>query len=69
MAWSITNGYRLIPRAEDARDWAPPRCHPDASGAPREEAARMMLTPKVTPITHMGPSPYAPLVVVSTARK
>jgi len=29
----------------------------------------MMLTPKVTPIIHMGPSPHAPLVVGSTARK
>jgi hypothetical protein len=29
----------------------------------------MMLTPKVTPIPHTGPSPYAPLVAGSTARK
>jgi hypothetical protein len=26
-----------------------------------EEAAPMMLTPKVTPIIHKGPSPHAPL--------
>jgi hypothetical protein len=29
----------------------------------------MMLTPKVIPIPHVGPSPYAPLVVGSTARQ
>jgi hypothetical protein len=29
----------------------------------------MMQTPKVTPITHLGPSPYAPLMTGSTARK
>ena len=29
----------------------------------------MMLTPKVTPIRHVGPSPHAPLVAGSTARK
>jgi hypothetical protein len=29
----------------------------------------MMLTPKVTPIRHVGPSPYAPLAAGSTARK
>jgi hypothetical protein len=44
-------------------------CLPDARGAPQEQAARTMLTPKVTPIRHIGPSPYAPLVAGSTARK
>jgi hypothetical protein len=29
----------------------------------------MMLTPNVTPIRHVGPSPYAPLAAGSTARK
>jgi hypothetical protein len=29
----------------------------------------MMLTPKVTPVRHLGASPYAPLVAGSTARK
>jgi hypothetical protein len=29
----------------------------------------MMLTPKVTPISHTGPSPYAPLAAGSTLRK
>ena len=29
----------------------------------------MMLNPKVTPIAHMGPSPHAPIVASSTARK
>jgi hypothetical protein len=29
----------------------------------------MMLTPKVTPIRHLGPSPYAPLNTGSNARK
>jgi hypothetical protein len=29
----------------------------------------MMLTPKVTPIRLTGPSPHAPLVAGSTARK
>jgi hypothetical protein len=29
----------------------------------------MMLSPKVTPIPHVGPSPHAPLVAGSTARK
>jgi hypothetical protein len=28
----------------------------------------MMLTPKVTPIRHTGPSPHAPLVAGSSAR-
>ena len=28
----------------------------------------MMLTPKVTPITHLGPSPHAPVVAGSTPR-
>jgi hypothetical protein len=27
------------------------------------------MTPKVTPIRHIGPSPYAPLAAGSTARK
>jgi len=29
----------------------------------------MMLNPKVTPIPHTGPSPHAPLVAGSPARK
>jgi hypothetical protein len=29
----------------------------------------MMLTPKVTPIRHTGPSPHAPLMAGSTARQ
>jgi len=29
----------------------------------------MMLTPKVTPIPHIGPSPYAPRVAGSTTPK
>jgi hypothetical protein len=29
----------------------------------------MMLTPKVTPVPHMGPSPHAPLRAGATARK
>ena len=29
----------------------------------------MMLTPKVTAIPHKGPSPHAPLLAGSTARK
>jgi hypothetical protein len=29
----------------------------------------MMLTPKVTPIRHVGPSPYAPVAAASTPRK
>ena len=29
----------------------------------------MMLTPKVTPIRHIGPSPHAPLLAGATARK
>jgi hypothetical protein len=42
---------------------------PDARIAAHEQAVRTMLTPKVTPIRHTGPSPYAPLVPGSTARK
>jgi hypothetical protein len=37
--------------------------------AQQEQAGRTMLTPKVTPIRHMGPSPYSPLAAGSTARK
>jgi hypothetical protein len=29
----------------------------------------MMLTPKVTAIRHIGPSPYAPVATASTPRK
>src|SRR5215212_9553507 len=36
-------------------------CLPDAGSAPQGQAARTMLTPKVTPIRHTGPSPHAPL--------
>jgi hypothetical protein len=42
-------------------------CLPDARSARREQAARTMLTPKVTPIRHTGPSPHAPLMAGSTA--
>ncbi len=35
----------------------------------RSQSVRTMLTPKVTPIRHTGPSPYAPLPAGSTARK
>ena len=42
---------------------------PDARSAAEEQAARMMLNPKVTPIPHLGPSPHAPLVTDATARK
>jgi hypothetical protein len=33
----------------------------------RERKLRCMLTPKVTPIRHSGPSPYAPVAAVRAA--
>ena len=43
--------------------------HALMSGTASRAKLTDMLTPKVTPIHHQGPSPYAPLVAAATARK
>src|SRR3954452_12157270 len=42
---------------------------PDARTARQAQAGSTMLPPKVTPIAHQGPSPYAPAVAGSTAQR